>query len=181
MTLLSSFLPPPYSNGSILRDSLTCNITETEIWLRISITLFSSFCKPVNRLFYVFFYTLSGENGAYPPTKSGSIHPLLSWKSAWNWPKKRSISVQYRLKRWKSLKKTEHCRSPVVREVWWIPKSYRKRSIAVHIGKNESLLSNDLRPKNGALPFTFSIKRQYASGKRSIAVHYSALSCVICM
>ena len=122
-----------------------------------------------------------GENGAYPPTKSGSIHPLLSWKSAWNWPKKRSISVQYRLKRWKSLKKTEHCRSPVVREVWWIPKSYRKRSIAVHIGKNESLLSNDLRPKNGALPFTFSIKRQYASGKRSIAVHYSALSCVICM
>ena len=123
----------------------------------------------------------TGENGAYPPTKSGSIHPLLSWKSAWNWPKKRSISVQYRLKRWKSLKKTEHCRSPVVREVWWIPKSYRKRSIAVHIGKNESLLSNDLRPKNGALPFTFSIKRQYASGKRSIAVHYSALSCVICM
>ena len=59
--------------------------------------------------------------------------------------------------------------------------SHRKRSIAVQRGKNESLLSNDLRPKNGACPFTFSMKRQCASRKRSIAVHYSALSYVICM
>ena len=58
-------------------------------------------------------------------------------------------------------------------------KSHRKRSIAVQRGKNESLLSNDLRPKNGACPFTFSMKRQCASRKRSISVHYSALSYVI--
>ena len=127
------------------------------------------------------YYPITGENGACPPTKSGSIHPLVSWKSAWNRLKKRSISVQYRWKRWKSLEKTEHVRSPVARMVFLMAKSHRKRSIAVHIGKNESLLSNDLRPKNGACPFTFSIKRQYASGKRSIAVHYSALSCVFCM
>ena len=58
-------------------------------------------------------------------------------------------------------------------------KSHRKRSIAVQREKNESLLSNDLRPKNGACPFTFSMKRQCASRKRSISVHYSALSYVI--
>ena len=32
-----------------------------------------------------------GENGACPPTRSGSIHPLVSWKSALNWPKKRVL------------------------------------------------------------------------------------------
>ena len=77
--------------------------------------------------------------------------------------------------------KTEHVRSPVARKVFLMAKSHRKRSIAVQRGKNESLLSNDLRPKNGACPFTFSMKRQCASRKRSIAVHYSALSYVICM
>ena len=32
-------------------------------------------------------------------------------------------------------------------------KEHRKRSIAVHIGKQEMLISNDLCQKNGALPF----------------------------
>ena len=99
----------------------------------------------------------------------------------WLASEKRSISVQYRLKRWKSLEKTEHVRSPVARMVFLVAKSHRKRSIAVQRGKNESLLSNDLRPKNGACPFTFSMKRQCASRKRSISVHYSALSYVISM
>ena len=97
----------------------------------------------------------SGENGAYPPTRSGSIHPLLGLKSAWKRLEKRSISVQYRWKRRKTPEKTEHCRSLVARVVFLIPKSYRKRSIAVHSGKWKSLLSSNLRPKNGAYPFIF--------------------------
>lgn len=57
---------------------------------------------------------MNGENGAFPPTRDGSIHPLLSRKSAWkrlkngaypfnnaeiaeNARKKRSIAVHFRL------------------------------------------------------------------------------------
>ena len=53
----------------------------------------------------------------------------------------------------KSAEKTEHVRSPVARMVFLMAKSHRKRSIAVHIGKQEMLISNDLCQKNGALPF----------------------------
>ena len=40
-----------------------------------------------------------GENGACPPTRSDSIHPLVGRKTVLNW-----------------LEKTEHCRSLVVRD-----------------------------------------------------------------
>ena len=102
--------------------------------------------------------------------KTEHTHPLSAVQSTHFWAenrqRKRSISVKYRLKRWKPLEKTEHIRSPVVREVWWIPKLHRKRSIAVHIGKQDLLMSNNFRQKNGAYPFTISPWCQPAPRKR---------------
>ena len=116
------------------------------------------------------------------PTHSERFNPptfesKIGLKTAWKTEHIRSISP----KTPKKPEKTEHCRSPVARVVFLMPKSHRKRSIAVHLEKHELLLSSDLRLKNGANPFTFSVKCQFAFRKRSIAVHFSALFYVICM
>ena len=54
---------------------------------------------------------MNGENGAFPPTRDGSIHPFLSRKSAW----KRLNSGAYPFNNAEiaenARKKTEHIRS----------------------------------------------------------------------
>ena len=59
--------------------------------------------------------------------KTEHTHPLRAVQSTHFWAENRlEIGLKNgaypfnRLKRWKSLEKTEHCRSPVVREVWWL-------------------------------------------------------------
>lgn len=103
---------------------------------------------------------LDAENGAYPPTQNGSIHPQLLLKWAWKEHKKRSISVHFCPKHPKSLKKNGAYPFSGFRITVQNRFFLKKRSIPVHLWKCNERSHRCLRPENGAYPFTFSSHRQ---------------------